>query len=76
MLYSVPNGDVKAIVDIRINMTSDKDGFHGITYDPVAKKIYFSSKDTIYRANPDGASIEMALSSRKCELSNLTDTLR
>ena len=66
-LYSVDTGDAQVIVDSRINMTSDTSGYHGITYDPVEKKIYFSSKDAIYRANPDGTGIELALSSRKCE---------
>ena len=68
MLVSIPTQQVTTIVDSHINMTNDTtDGFHGLTYDPKAKKIYFSSRDTIYRANPDGTSIEMALSTRKCE---------
>ena len=67
MVYSVLTGDARPIVDSHINMTSETDGYHGITYDPKDKKIYFSSKDTIYRTHPDGTSIEMALSSRKCK---------
>ena len=67
MVHSVELGDTRVVVDNNVNSTSDDDGFHGLTYDPKDKKMYFSSRHTIYRANLDGTSIEMVFSSMQCE---------
>lgn len=65
MLYSVDTGGAHTIVQ-----SSDTGGFHGIAYGRVEKRIYFSRKYAIYRANPDVTGIELALSDKKCELYN------
>ena len=44
MVHSVETGDTTAVVDNHVKTTSADDGFHGITYDPKDKKMYFSSR--------------------------------
>ena len=68
MVHSAQTGDTRAVVDNHVDSTSDDDGFHGITHDPQDRKMYFSSRHAIYRANLDGSVIEMAFSSMKCEI--------
>ena len=70
MVHSLETGDTKVVVQNpnKNQMTREVEGFYGITYDPKEKKMYFSSRHAIYRANLDGSELEMVLSDMKCEL--------
>ena len=73
MVHSVQVGDTRAVVDSNVDSTSDDDGFHGVTYDPKDKKMYFSSRHAIYRANLDGSAIEMVFSGTQCEFQSFQE---
>ena len=68
MVHSLETGDTKAVVETPNNAaTGVVDGFYGATYDHDEKKMYFTTRNAIYRSNLDGTGIEIALSTTKCE---------
>lgn len=68
MVHSLETGDTTIVVQVPNNpATGDAESFYGLAYDPKEKKMYFSSRHTIYRSNPDGTGIELAFSTIKCE---------
>ena len=68
-LHSVQTSDTHTIIENPQKTDPDDgaNGFYGLAYDPRERKLYFSCRYAIYRANPDGTGTETVLNSTDCE---------
>ena len=77
---SLESFQVKKIIETTRSNNNRRGGFfashsaHGIAYDSIRQKLYWSSGSQIYRAYRDGSGLEIVFDTSRCE--SITDVKR